>query len=121
MTREGASAPNIKGLVPRSLGPSACLCPAHLAGVSLLPAVVAPFLADIAGEEEFGVQEAGGHIPPPQQVLLCSGKRGEDFSPQISLIPGTDSAPPACSNTLDLPSLGLFLDREDVDLVYSVG
>lgn len=67
------------------------------------------------------MREAGVHLRASQQLLLCSGRRGAESSSRISVIPGTDPAPPACSDTLSSPNFGLFLGREDVDPIYSAG
>ena len=116
MRRGRASAPNIKSSAPRSLAPSASPCPAHpgfYVGLRLLFHLT---LLESAAEEELGVQEARVHLPPSRQVLLCLGRRGADSLSRISVIPGTDPAPPACTDIL-----GLVLGREDVDPIYSVG
>lgn len=62
-------------------------------------------LLERAAEGEFGVREAGAR----RQVRHCSGRRGADSSSRVSVIPGTDPAPPPPAQTLWAHPIWAFL------------
>lgn len=82
MRKGRASAPNIENLsapIPRPISlslPCASRPGFHFGmGLHLFFHLV---LLESAAEEEFGVREAGVHLPLSRKVLLCSGRRGAD-------------------------------------------